>query len=248
MVDRSEIAVDRGAEVPLGVQLAWSLRARIGEGRLRPGQRLPGLRELAETVGVNLNTVRAVYQRLEHEGLLETQQGSGTFVAGTAAVQSTAGEIAAGAARAAIEQGVSPRDVAAALYVSEPPAAPLREQDAKRRRTIRAEIASLERVLATLESEHPGIAPRPPTRRSPGPHLLEVEELEAQRAGLTRRLAVVQNAIDEHREQRGAADRPSRAQRQPATNRPKEAEASSPKAPKPKPARRASGRPATAGT
>src|SRR5260370_21209142 len=79
-----EIAVDREAEVPLGVQLAWALRSRIGEGRLQPGRRLPGLRELAETIGVNLNTVRAVYQRLQQEGLLETPQGSGTHPAPTA--------------------------------------------------------------------------------------------------------------------------------------------------------------------
>src|SRR5258708_7690716 len=139
-----EIAVDREAEVPLGVQLAWALRSRIGEGRLQPGRRLPGLRELAETIGVNLNTVRAVYQRLEQEGLLETQQGSGTYVARTAMGASPAGEIAAGAARAAIEQGVSPREGAAALYVSEPAAQPPRGPDAGRRNAIRAEIASLE--------------------------------------------------------------------------------------------------------
>src|SRR5260370_3741671 len=96
-----EIAVDREAEVPLGVQLAWALRSRIGEGRLQPGRRLPGLRELAETIGVNLNTVRAVYHRLEQEALLETQQGSGTYVARTAMGASPAGHIAPGAARSA---------------------------------------------------------------------------------------------------------------------------------------------------
>ena len=43
-----DLAVDRDAEVPIGVQLAWALRARIRDGRFEPGQRLPGLRELAE--------------------------------------------------------------------------------------------------------------------------------------------------------------------------------------------------------
>src|ERR1700704_3201719 len=75
------IAVDRNADVPIGVQLAWALRTRIGDGDFVPGQRLPGMRDLAEAIGVNLNTVRAVYQRLEQEGLIESQQGSGTFVA-----------------------------------------------------------------------------------------------------------------------------------------------------------------------
>jgi DNA-binding transcriptional regulator YhcF (GntR family) len=246
----SEIAVDRQAEVPLGVQLAWALRSRIGEGRLLPGERLPGLRELAETVGVNLNTVRAVYQRLEQEGLLETRHGSGTYVAGTAAVLSSAGEIAAGAARAAIEQGVSPREVAAALYVSEPPAAPLRRQDARRRRATMEEIASLERVLATLESEHPGVVPPRAGPRSRGPHLLDDAELNEQRAGLMRRLAAVQNAIDHAREARSATKKPSRHKRQPVTSRPAEpakgssaTQPRSPKGPKARP-----GRPAAAGT
>ena len=45
-----------------------------------PGDRLPGLRDVAEATGVNVNTVRTVYQRLEREGLIDSQQGSGTFV------------------------------------------------------------------------------------------------------------------------------------------------------------------------
>src|SRR5665213_1308702 len=78
-----DVAIDRDAEVPIGVQLAWALRTRIRDGRFKPSQRLPGLRDLAEAIGVNVNTVRAVYQRLEHEGLIDSQQGSGTFVAST---------------------------------------------------------------------------------------------------------------------------------------------------------------------
>src|SRR5262249_1783708 len=64
-------AIDRDAEIPIGVQLAWALRAYIQAGRLQPGQRLPGLRELAEVIGVNINTVRSVYQRLDREGLID---------------------------------------------------------------------------------------------------------------------------------------------------------------------------------
>src|ERR1700753_4424899 len=75
-----EISIDRDAEVPIGVQLAWALRARIADGRLTPGMRLPGLRELAESTEVNINTIRTVYQRLEQEGLIDTQHGSGTYV------------------------------------------------------------------------------------------------------------------------------------------------------------------------
>ncbi len=70
-----DIAVDRDAEIPIGVQLAWALRSRIRDGSFEPGQRLPGLREVAEATGVNVNTVRSVYQRLEHEGLIDSKVG-----------------------------------------------------------------------------------------------------------------------------------------------------------------------------
>ena len=79
-----DLTIDRRAEVPIGVQLAWALRARIDDGRLATGQRLPGLRDLAQALKINANTVRAVYQRLEHEGMIESQQGSGTYVTATA--------------------------------------------------------------------------------------------------------------------------------------------------------------------
>lgn len=211
-----DISVDRTAEVPLGVQLAWALRSRIGDGRLLANQRLPGLRDLAEEIGVNLNTVRSVYQRLEHEGLLETRQGSGTYVAGGATPATPAGEIAAEAAREALERGVSPREVAAALYVAAP-AAPAVDREAPRRAAIRAEIASLERVLVTLEAAHPGVKrPEPPRRpRSRGPQLLGVAELEAVRSGLTQTLAALQAAID-GKDAQGRDDARKGARRAPA--------------------------------
>lgn len=76
-----DVALDRDSDVPLGTQLAWKLRGAIAAGRLRPGDRLPGVRDLAATAGVNVNTVRAVYERLEGEGFVVTQHGRGSFVA-----------------------------------------------------------------------------------------------------------------------------------------------------------------------
>jgi DNA-binding transcriptional regulator YhcF (GntR family) len=80
-----ELTVDREAEVPLGAQLAGRIRTALREGRLAQGDRLPSVRELAETAGVNVNTVRAVYARLESEGLVRSEHGRGTFVSGTPA-------------------------------------------------------------------------------------------------------------------------------------------------------------------
>jgi DNA-binding transcriptional regulator YhcF (GntR family) len=212
-LDGFAAAIDRDAEVPIGLQLGWALCARIHEGEFRPGQRLPGLRELAEASGLNVNTVRAVYQRLEQRGLLESQQGSGTFVASTLPRASAVGAIAADAAREAQATGVDPREVAAALYVAmpqHPPAAPAASargaepaggaagDSAAHRRALRAQIATLERAIGEIEAEHPGVAPRPTaTRRGPGPTLLSAEELERVRSGLVHRLATVQLAIDE---------------------------------------------------
>jgi len=196
------VEIDRDAEVPIGVQLAWALRTRIRDGRFKPSQRLPGLRDLAEAIGVNVNTVRAVYQRLEHEGLIDSQQGSGTFVASTRHRPSAVGTIAADAAREAHATGVDPREVAAALYVAgEPPARPL-DEAAERRRLLRIQIAGLERTLGELEAGHPGLVPAdlvpasPALRAGSSPRLLGAGELEQVRTSLVRRLTAVQTAID----------------------------------------------------
>src|SRR3954468_17629798 len=73
--------VNRNGDVPVATQLAWQIQALIANGRLRPGEQLPSVRRLAEVAGVNVNTVRAVYERLEGEGFVVTHHGRGTFVA-----------------------------------------------------------------------------------------------------------------------------------------------------------------------
>lgn len=260
-------AIDRDADVPIGLQLGWALSARIHDGELRPGQRLPGLREMAQASGLNVNTVRAVYQRLEQRGLLESRQGSGTFVSSTLRRPSAIGTIAADAAREAEAIGVDPREVAAALYVAMPHEAPRAvgapasdragaapvsgavqtparqsvgaeaAEAATRRRALRAQIATLERAIAEMEAEHPGVAPRSTaTRRGPGPTLLSAQELEEVRSGLVHRLAQVQSAID------------ARATGEAAGQQSASATGTSP-APSKRPARsRSTARPAAAGT
>jgi DNA-binding transcriptional regulator YhcF (GntR family) len=201
------IEIDRDAEVPIGVQLAWALRSRIDDGRLVPGQRLPGLRELAEVSGVNVNTVRTVYQRLEQEGLIDSQQGSGTFVTAAPPRRSSVSAIAASAAREALETGVDPREVAAALYVA-PEASPTEaDERALRRRLLRAQIGELERTLGEMEAAHPGVSPAPDSgRRGIGPALLSVEELEQVRGVLLHRLAAAQARLEEQRDASGAEE------------------------------------------
>jgi DNA-binding transcriptional regulator YhcF (GntR family) len=260
------IAVDRDAEVPLGLQLGWSLSARIRDGTFAPGQRLPGLREMALASGLNINTVRAVYQRLEQRGLIESLQGSGTFVAATPGGHTAVATIAADAAREAHATGVDPREVATALYVASeatgPTATSRRRSEAEqpdegseRRRALRAQIAVLERAIGEIEAEYPGIAPAAASgRRGPGPTLLSAEQLEQVRSGLVRRLAAVQAAIDERDAQQAlradALARKGSSARQAARARP-HSEAEDERddgvpAPKRTPRPRTSGRPATA--
>jgi len=75
-----DFAVSRDGELPVGTQLVWKLRSLIESGALEPGDRLPGVRMLAEAAGVNVNTARSVYGRLERAGLIRSEQGRGTFV------------------------------------------------------------------------------------------------------------------------------------------------------------------------
>lgn len=82
MAERLDLTVDRTAELPLGAQLTAQIRACVREGRIEAGDRLPSVRELAEAVGVNVNTARSVYARLESEGLVRSEHGRGTFVSG----------------------------------------------------------------------------------------------------------------------------------------------------------------------
>ncbi len=109
---------DTASELPVGVQLAWRLRALITAGRLAPGERMPSVRTMAEWAEVNVNTVRAVYARLEDEGLIETRHGRGSYVAAGAHGSAEVERIAAEAIDAAREAGVDPRDVAITALIS----------------------------------------------------------------------------------------------------------------------------------
>ncbi|HVX42168.1 MAG TPA: GntR family transcriptional regulator [Gemmatimonadaceae bacterium] len=73
-------AVDSNDPTPIYAQLERGIRAAIASGRLRAGQQLPTVRQLAVDLRVNANTVAKVYAELERAGVVATQRGIGTFV------------------------------------------------------------------------------------------------------------------------------------------------------------------------
>ena len=66
--------------VPIYMQIMFEIKRRISTGQLNPGGKLPSVRDLAEEIKVNPNTIVRAYQELEREGVTETRRGMGTFI------------------------------------------------------------------------------------------------------------------------------------------------------------------------
>lgn len=67
-------------KLPIYIQIINHLKKDIVSGRLKPGDKLPSVRELSSMLKVNPNTIARVYQELEREGITFTQRGMGTFI------------------------------------------------------------------------------------------------------------------------------------------------------------------------
>ncbi len=78
--------LDPRSGVPIYRQIQDQIRYGIASGRLCPGEQLPTVRSLAVELKVNPNTVIKAYSELERQGVLTTEQGSGTFIASLPAV------------------------------------------------------------------------------------------------------------------------------------------------------------------
>ena len=74
------LSIDPKSGVPFYRQIIEQVKFAIASGDLKAGDRLPTVRQLAVDLSVNPNTVIRAYRELEIESLLDTQQGSGTFV------------------------------------------------------------------------------------------------------------------------------------------------------------------------
>lgn len=216
---RIDFTIDRESELPVGTQLGWKIRGMAARGALRPGDRLPSVRELAAFSGVNVNTARAVYSTLEDEGLLNTEHGRGTFVTEAATELRKLDEVAAEAIEQTRAAGLDPQELIAAVYSTAaadsigelppdpfPPIDPSRG-DATLRRELRAQIGRLETELAAYAWHDPRQpAPQRPVTAEPVGRIAGVKDLEQVRGELIERLARLRGEA----ERRGANERLAR--------------------------------------
>ena len=73
--------LDAHSGVPVYRQLIDQVQAAIASGALAAGDQLPTVRQVAVDLAINPNTVLRAYREMEIRGLLDSQQGTGTFIA-----------------------------------------------------------------------------------------------------------------------------------------------------------------------
>ena len=74
------MTMDFAKDRPIYLQLVESISGEVIKGILKPGDKLPSVREYALETGVNVNTIQRVYKELEMMALTETKRGQGTFI------------------------------------------------------------------------------------------------------------------------------------------------------------------------
>lgn len=199
-LEMNPFRIDPADEVPVGLQLSWRLRALIRTGELGAGERLPSFRRLAEWAGVNVGTVRAVYEALERDGLVVTRHGRGTFVAREVEVAPQLEEIASEALRRAEEAGIGPRELAIVAMASAGVAPAEESEVLEVRQELRRQIARLEAELASYTGHLQADLATAPRRAVA--HVAGVEELEQTRDTLIAQLAEAQRESEQEVRQR----------------------------------------------
>lgn len=74
------INIDKASSNPLYEQIMVSVKRQIIDGILSPGDRLPSVREMANSLMINPNTISRAYKLLEEENIIITIHGKGTFI------------------------------------------------------------------------------------------------------------------------------------------------------------------------
>jgi GntR family transcriptional regulator len=113
----SALRID-GSGVPIYIQIREQLLQAIGAGMLRPGDRMPTMRQIAVALKIDLNTARHAYDELERTGAITIVRARGTYVAerqpptDDAAQAARVAELAQRTIAAAAAAGLDPLDVA----------------------------------------------------------------------------------------------------------------------------------------
>ncbi len=75
------IAIDENDERPMYVQIVNQIKEQVQSGDLKPGDALPSVRELGESLGVNLHTVHSAYKKLREQGVVTLRLGQRAKIA-----------------------------------------------------------------------------------------------------------------------------------------------------------------------
>lgn len=81
MSEKMEIVISNSSGKPIYEQIADQVKSQIMSGQLKPGDALPSMRALAQSLKISLITTKRAYNDLEAEGFIETVAGKGCFVA-----------------------------------------------------------------------------------------------------------------------------------------------------------------------
>ncbi|MGE5527266.1 MAG: GntR family transcriptional regulator [Methanosarcina sp.] len=204
--EANPFAVQAEDELPVALQLSWRLRALILAAQLPAGERLPSFRRLAEWAGVSVGTVRAVYARLEDDGMVVSRHGQGTFVADGVQAAPELEEIVSEALARAAEAGFGARDLAIVAMAcadlssetgasEEMPDLEAESELIEVRQELRRQIAQLEAELARHTRHLTADLPTAPLRAVA--HVAGVEELERTRDTLIAQLAEAQRETEQ---------------------------------------------------
>jgi molybdate-binding protein/DNA-binding transcriptional regulator YhcF (GntR family) len=124
-MELKDIKLEYHSTKPLYQQIAEQLRQLIATEQVKPGDRLPSIRQLSQSLNINPNTVCRAYLELEQEQILISRRGGGTSVKS----QDIASDVRSGRQKKLLEnmnddivkslsQGYSPEDLEAAFYLS----------------------------------------------------------------------------------------------------------------------------------
>ena len=79
----SEITISQADHRPMYLQIMEQIRHRVAIGDWQPGHEVPSIRALAVALNISVITVKRAYLELEHEGVISTRQGRGSFISET---------------------------------------------------------------------------------------------------------------------------------------------------------------------